>query len=75
MILFVNNNVGIQFLSYSEIVIPPEVVPSHGPGGVTPQMAEVRIERLDFIKIRREDEELIMFASQIIMRNGTFGLS
>jgi len=75
MILFVNNNVGIQFLSYQQIVVPPEVVPSHGHGGITPEMVGVRIKGMDWVKIKREDEELIMFASQIIMRNGTFGLS
>jgi hypothetical protein len=75
MILFVNNNVGIQFLTYEQIVVPPEVVSSHGHGGVTAERAEVILGEIDFVRIKREDEELIMFASQIIMRNGTFGLS
>jgi hypothetical protein len=76
MILFVDNNVGVMFLSYGQIIVPPEIVPSHGYGGVTPQRATVRImDNMLLARINKEDEELVILTSQIIMKNGTFGLS
>ena len=75
MILFVNNNIGVAFLSYTQIIIPPEVVPSHGHGGMTPERAKVREKDLVLAQIEREDDEVLILASQIIMRYGTFGLS
>jgi phage gpG-like protein len=74
MILFLNNST-MMFLSYEQIVVPIEVVSSHGYGGVTPRKAHVEIEKMDFVKMKREDEELIMIAPQIILRNGTYRLS
>lgn len=75
MILFVNNNAGFTFLTYDQIVVPSEVVPSHGHGGVTPERARVEVRDLLLEQIVREDEEMTVLISQIIMRHGTFGLS
>ena len=75
MILFIDNDLGFIILSYAEIVSPPEAIPTHRFGGMSMTRADVERENRLVSKIMKEDEEMVILASQIIMRYGTFGLS
>ena len=68
------------YLSYEEIVATPHGNGSAPAGGWRPRSEMpremVRFENLERKReLEREDEEIVLVASQMVLRYGTFGLS
>lgn len=67
MILFVDNNPGILFLSHEEIIIEHPIIEGGGFGGVTPQKAKEKLPELESIEqLAIEDDEVLLII-QIFM--------